>query len=442
MVKQQKSAKGRWLLLIVLTLASIVFTGCEKGSLGVKGGTAIGYVINVSTDKPIAEVLVRAVNPHQSMTTYTSGDGSFQFHDMTQGQWTFSVEKTGYVLARDASASDTATISAAQVNVNNGETVVVPTIRMDILIDSVKGSLKGYPIDNLTGRPLRNFSVTLTEPYIYRKTKTFETAEDFRDTGFTGIPGGRQVKFSLSCNNYQSKNLAMPNAQFGDTNIVIGLTPTDLGIIKVDPFTLSVSGTLRNLPGYILDSQNRDIVIWAESAGKVVASYTATQGSFDTYKGTVTYSIGNVPITAGSVAMKCKIRGYDVVTINPAVSLPSTMPGGVISGIDADFANIEPITRDLRVVVTGSDPGSSRSSFAPGDIARIYIQQGGKDIVPYVDVVSVNYRAEGYISGVITGYPINIIVVNMTVGYFKTTSQPITVLEDGNSAFTVNVDLR
>ncbi|MEW6711185.1 MAG: carboxypeptidase-like regulatory domain-containing protein, partial [Candidatus Riflebacteria bacterium] len=102
MVKQQKSAKGRWLLLIVLTLASIVFTGCEKGSLGVKGGTAMGYIMNVSTDKPISEVLVRAVNAHQSMTTYSTGDGSYSFHDMTQGDWSFSVEKTGYVLSKEA----------------------------------------------------------------------------------------------------------------------------------------------------------------------------------------------------------------------------------------------------------------------------------------------------------------------------------------------------
>ena len=441
MVKQQKSAKGRWLLLIVLTLASIVFTGCEKGSLGVKGGTAMGTVINVSTDKPIADVLVRAVNAHQSMTTYTSGDGSYQFNDMTQGDWSFSVEKVGYVLSKDTSASDTLTVEAAKASVNNGETVVVPTIKMDILIDSVRGTLKGYPIDALTGRPLRNFNVSIIDPYIYRKTKVFETAEDFRDNGFTGVPGGRSLQFSLNAANYQEVKLAMPNA--ADNNIVIGLTATDLGIVKVTPYTVSVSGTLRNLPGYILDSQSRDIVIWAESAGRVVASYTDTgAGAADTYKGSITYNLQNVPVTAGSVAIKCKIRGYDLVTINPAVSLPSNMPGGTIGSIDADFANIEPIKRDLRVVVTGSNPGTDRSSFQSGDIARIYIQQGGKDIVPYVDVVSVNYRAEGYISGVITGYPINILVVNMTAGYYTTTSQPITVLEDGGSAYTVNVSLQ
>lgn len=438
MVKQQKSPQGRWLLLIVLALASIVFTGCEKGSLGVKGGTAIGTVINVSTDKPIPEVLVRATHHDQSMSGYTSGDGTFTFNDMQQGDWTFSVEKVGYILSADPSASDTAVIHAAEAKVNNGETVLVPTIRMDMLVSSVKGTLKGYPVDAVTGRPLRNFKVNVLDPYIFRKSKTFETADDFKNSGFTGLEGGRQMQLSITCNNYIEKPLTN---SAGDTNITIGFTSTDLGVIKVEPMKVSISGTLRNLPGYILDSQNRDIVIWAEAAGRVVASYTDVNAQ-DAFKGSITYNLANIPVTAGSVAVKCKIRGYDLVTINPAVSIPSTMPGGVIGSIDADFANIDPITRDLRVIITGTEPeDDTRSSFANGDIARIYIQEGGKDVVPYVDVVSVNNRAEGYISGVITGYPITLLVVNMTAGWNKTTSQPITVLENGNSAYTVTVAL-
>jgi hypothetical protein len=439
MVKHQKSPKGRWLLLIVLALASIVFTGCEKGSLGVKGGTAIGTVINVSAnDKPIPEVLVRATHHDQSLTTYTSGDGTYTFNDMQQGDWTFSVEKSGYVLAADTSASDTAAINAAEVKVNNGETVIVPTIRMDMLIDSIKGTLKGYPVDMMTGRPLRNFNVNVLDPYIYRKSKKFEIADDFKNTGFTGLSGGRSMKFSITCDNYYEQNLTTVD---GDDNITIGITPTNLGVIQMRPMTLSVSGTMRNLPGYILDSTDQDILVWAEAAGRVVASYTDTQTQ-NAFKGSINYTLENIPITAGSVAVKCKIRGYDVVTINPAVSLPSTMPGGVIGSIDADFANIDPITRDLRIIVNGTEPDEdTRSTFASGDIARIYIQQGGKDIVPYVDVVSVNNRAEGYISGVITGYPIKIIVVNMTAGWNKTTSDDITVLEGGNSAYTVLLTL-
>lgn len=442
MVKQQKSAKGRWLLLIVLAMASIVFTGCEKGSLGVKGGTAMGYVIDGS-NKPISEVLVRANGggeAHQSMSTYTGGDGSFTFNEMGKGDWVFNVEKYGYALSSGAqTGTDTTNVEAAHATVNNGETVMIPTIKMTSTQETVRGVLKGYPIDKVTGRPLRNFTVSVIEPYAYRKSKTFEMAEDFRDVGFTGLQGGN-LSFAITCQNYTqylTSDPANPASQ-----VTIGMTPTDLGVIKVEPLTVSVAGTLRNLPGYVLDTQARDIVIWAEAAGRVVASFTDVAGGADSYKGSVTYKIDGIPASAGSVAVKCKIRGYDLVTINSAVSLPVNMPGGVIGSIDADFANIDPIRRDLRVVVTGTAPSESRSSFETNDICRIYIQQGGKDIVPYVDVVSVNYRAEGYISGVITGYPIKVLAVNMTAGYFSVLSADITVQEDGNSAYTVDVKLQ
>jgi hypothetical protein len=439
MAKQQKLANGRWLLLLVLAMASIVFTGCEKGSLGLKGGTAIGSIINTVNDKPLSEVLVRATGPHQSMSTYTDGDGSFSFHDMSEGTWEFSVEKLGYILINETS-TDTMSIVAAEVDVHNGQTVTVPTIKMDMYIDKIQGSLKGYPIDRITGRPLRNFTVSQTDPFISRKSKTFELADDFKTTGFTGLPGGRQNRFTLTANNYNTKQLSLPNDNSG--NIPIGITPTDLGVIKMDPLTINIAGTLRNLPGYILDIENRDILIWAETAGKVVASFTDNNVA-DAYKGSVNYTLSNVPVTTGSVAVKCKVRGYDVITINPAVSIPSTMPEGVIGGIDADFGSYEPIKRDLRVVITGTAPSDDEpSSFNPGNVCRVYIKQGGRDIVPYVDVVSQNYRAEAYISNVITGYPINIIAVNQSYGYYRATSEDITVQEDGNSAFTYELQLQ
>jgi hypothetical protein len=440
MVKQQKSFKGRWLLLLVLAMASIVFTGCEKGSLGIKGGTATGLVVNDATDKPIPEVLVRASSAHQTLTTYTGGDGIYIFNDMTQGEWSLSIEKSGYTISNQT-GTDTVSVEAAKVNVNNGETVTVPTIKLDALTDTYRGTLKGYPIDEITGRPLRNFTVSVIDPYKYRKSKKFELAEDFRDVGFTGLNGGTAMKFSITCQNYEENKLTSDSNPTGD--IVIGKSATDLGVIKMKPLTLSIAGTLRNLPGYVLDAETRDIVIWAEAAGKVVASFTDTgaAGGGEAYKGSITYKLDGIPASAGSVAVKCKVRGYDLVTINPAVSIANNMPGGTIAAIDADFSNIEPIRRDLRVVVSGTEPDDEPSSFDPGDICRIYIQQGGKDIVPYIDVVSVNYRAEGYISGVITGYPINILAVNMSAGYHKVLSEPITVLEDGNSAYTVHVTL-
>ena len=440
MVKHTKTQRGRWLLLIVLSLASIVFTGCEKGSLGVKGGTAIGYIINSDDNKPISDVLVRASQGEggKSMTTYTAGDGKYSFHDLSEGSWNFNVEKYGYALiggGSDGNSSDTTNLVATTVAIKNGQTVTNPIIKMAKTESLYKGTLKGYPIDAVTGRPLRNFTVNQMTPYSQRKSKLFETAEDFRDSGWSGLKGGNH-HYTISCQNYQEYSTAGEDGS--GPEISIGPSAVDLGVIKLEPHKVSVSGALRNLPGYILGADSKDILIWAESAGKMVASSspdTALQGS-------VVYTISEIPVTVGAVSIKCKVRGYDVHTINTSVSLPNNIPGGTIAGIDADFHNIDPIRRDLRVVVTGTKPeDGTPSSFSPGEIARVYIKQGGKDIVPYVDVVSVNYKAEAYITGVITGYPIEIIVINQNNGFYKVTSEPFTVEEDGNTTYTTEVQL-
>ncbi|HAE41253.1 MAG TPA: hypothetical protein DCG57_21865 [Candidatus Riflebacteria bacterium] len=445
MVRQQTTAKGRWLLLIVLSLASIVFTGCEKGSLGIKGGSITGYVINSNNNQPIPDVLVKGISDtHVNTSTYSGGDGSFVMSDLTQGTWSLYVEKYGHALvSAESTGTQTANVVAATVHVANGETVTAQVIKMQKTQELVKGVLKGYPIDAVTGRPLTNFTVTQTYPYNQRKSKLFETAADFRDIGWSGLEGGDH-HYTITANNYVEHSTSAGVDGAAGNYISIGASAVNLGTIKVEPLKVSIAGTLRNLPGYVLEvsASERDMVIWAEAAGKVVATFTdtATEGA---YKGSITYRLSDIPVTAGSVSVKCKIRGYDLQTINQAVSLASNMPGGVIAGVDIDFANVEPIRRDLRIVVISTKPEDSKpASFKPGTTARVYLRQGGKDIVPYVDVVSVNYRAEAYFSGVITGYNLNVYAVNMQAGYYNVLSEPFKVQEDGNSVFTYNVQLK
>lgn len=441
MVKHQTTAKGRWLLLFVLTLASIIFTGCEKGSLGIQGGTITGYVINSANNQPVSEVLVRgagvtATGAHENKTVYTGGDGSFLITDISKGSWNLFVEKYGYSLAT-GQGSDTVNTPAASVNVNNGETVTAPVIKISKTSELVKGNLRGYPIDAVTGRPLRNFTVTQTTPYSQRKSKTFETSEDFRDVGWSGLEGGDH-HYTINCINYQEYSTAGTGG--AGAPISIGASPKDLGVIKLQPLTVNITGTLRNLPGYILEATQRDIIVWAEAAGKVVATYTE---GVNALKGSIAYTLTEIPVTAGTVAVKCKIRGYDVVNISSAVSLPSNLPGGTIAAVDCDFANIEPIRRDLRIVVVSTPPESTKpGSFVPGQTARVYIKQGGKDIVPYVDVVSVNYRAEAYFSGLITGYDINVVAVNMNEGYYTAESPNFKIQEESSSAYTLTLTLK
>ncbi|MBP5469794.1 MAG: carboxypeptidase regulatory-like domain-containing protein [Candidatus Riflebacteria bacterium] len=450
MVKTKTIIKHRIIMLFVLALARVLCTGCDKGSLGVKTGAIQGYVIDAETNQPISEVLIRGeglVNNGrntENKTTYTDGDGSFIFGNVSKGTWSIYVEKYGYELVGgETSWFGEESPAKRNIEVNNGETVVLTPIKMTKTASGTKGILKGYPIDALTGRPLTNFTITQETPTNQRKTKTFDSAATFRDTGWTGLEGGEH-EYTITCNNYQPQSLSIStnsgsSGPWGSSggSITIGKSPVNLGTIMMQPLTVDISGTLRNVPGYVLDSPN--IVAWAESAGKVVASYTEVTG--EAGKGTIIYTISRVPVTAGSVSIKCKIKGYDVITINSSVGIASANPGGTIAGIDLDLSTQEPIKADLRVIVLSSEPDEDgKCSFKTGHVARVYVQSGGNDIVPYADVTSVNYGGEVTISGVITGYPLKVIAVNQNEKFHKGEAD-IAKIQEGTDIYPVTIDM-
>lgn len=423
----------RWLLFVGLTLSSFLFTGCEKGSLGVKNGTVQGFVYEFLTNKPVADVLISGKHATQniSMMATTGADGKYTLNNLEPGAWDIVPSKPGYFFLV---ASETESAQKVTATIQNGETTTAPIIRMIKNIAFMKGTLKGYPVDAITGNPLSNFTVKQTSPDEQIKSKLFESATDFKEGGWTGLEGGSH-DYQISADNYQPTIVQA---------IKITNGVTDLGLVKMNPMTLSISGTLRNLPGYVIgqdqtqpDSGNWSF--WAEASGKVVATNSSTAG--DSFKGTVVYTLNGVPVTAGQVSIKCKIRGYDLTVINPAVSISAQRPSGTIAGIDCDFANVEPIRRDLRVVVqSGNKPEPDNpSSFLEGEVARVYVRQGGQDVVPYVDVVGHNHMAEATFSGLPTGYPLEVLVVNLSRGYISGGKSNVLLQENGDSQYTVQV---
>jgi hypothetical protein len=387
----------------------------------VKPSLIKGYVLNVSNSQPIPEVAIQVQSVEGSLYTYktymTGGDGCFTIPDLNKGLYTLSPEKFGWVA--------TPTTQVYTVHVVQGETVQAPMIWMEKKANTTKGTLRGYPIDGTTGSPLQNFTISMKDPAKY---KIFETSQDFKEAGWAGLEGGAR-EFTITCENYK------PFAATG----TIGITPFELGIIRMNPEMVSIMGTIRNLPGYIIGdstSANFSMQVWAESANKVIAS-----GSVSGSGGQAQYVIPNIPVSIGNVSVKCKIRGYDLTVINPSLNIPKQRPTGIIGGVDVDFANIEPIKRDVRVVVRGSKPAPGEvSTVDNGDIIRVYIRQGGKDIVPYVDVVGNNFMAEAYFTGVVTGYKLDFLAVNLNRGYnSKSTSE--TILEDGGTTFTLDLPI-
>jgi len=440
-----KQSNLRWLLFVGLALSSFIFTGCEKGSLGVKNGTIQGHVFEYLTNKPIPDVMITAKHvagvggaaaQNLSQNVTTGADGLYTLIDLEPGIWDMRPTKPGYVYVVSSTTVDPneAKVSAS---IQNGETSPAPIIQMSKNIIYMKGILKGYPIDAVTGSPLMNFTVKQTSPDYLTKSKMFDNATEFKENGWTGVDGGRH-DYSIICENYLPFFTAT-----GATIITNGVT--DLGLIKMQPETVAITGILRNMPGFIIGPQAAvpavdfaNWVFWADAAGKQVSSQSTAVA--DSFKGTVQYILKNVPVTVGQVSIKCKIRGYDVVTINPAVNIPAQRPSGTISGIDLDFANIDPLRRDLRVVIQGeSQKSDTPATIIDGEILRVYIKQGGKEVVPYVDVVGHNVMAEAFFSGVMAGYPLEVLVVNLTRGYISGGKTNVLLQENGESVFTIQV---
>ncbi|MBF0499550.1 MAG: hypothetical protein HQM09_05430 [Candidatus Riflebacteria bacterium] len=189
---------------------------------------------------------------------------------------------------------------------------------------------------------------------------------------------------------------------------------------------IAIQGVLRNLPGYILGTPDflSRFTIWAEANGRVVATETQLIG-------TTLYRLSGIPVTAGSVTIKAKIRGYDLATLHPAVVLNPSQPAGVIAGIDVDFSMLQPIQRDVRLIVKSDGPGSD-ASFPGGARARVYASEVGQS----VDVVSNNGWAEAMLTGIPTGWPLSFFAVNTDHGNFTGKLGPIIIPEDGGSVYT------
>jgi len=194
---------------------------------------------------------------------------------------------------------------------------------------------------------------------------------------------------------------------------------------------LTIRGVLRNLPGYILETPNftSRFRIWAEANGAVVATDAQLLG-------TTVYELSGVPVTAGRVTIKAYIRGYDLVTLHPGVTLNQSQPIGTIAGIDIDFHQMRPITRDVRLLIR-SNGGDEDASFPPGARARVYCKETGHA----AETVSQNFFGEAWLMDVPTGWPLNFQAINLDSGWFSGSLGPITIPENGGTAFTESITL-
>ncbi len=83
-------------LLLIIALVTIA-TSCEPVTYDIFGGIS-GEVIDFDSGDPIPQATV-TLSP-TGKNTYTGLDGTFEFIDLDEHQYTVTVQKTGYITNR------------------------------------------------------------------------------------------------------------------------------------------------------------------------------------------------------------------------------------------------------------------------------------------------------------------------------------------------------
>jgi hypothetical protein len=81
------------IIFMMLCVASISLTSCDPVTYDTFGGIS-GTILEMETGEPIKNALL-TVSPG-GKNTYSGSDGFFEFQDLEAGQYTLTVQATGY----------------------------------------------------------------------------------------------------------------------------------------------------------------------------------------------------------------------------------------------------------------------------------------------------------------------------------------------------------
>ena len=328
MNKERRNPKTFGLLTALFIVLILTLVGCEKGSLGLSGGSVSGTVIDGQTLVGIAGVNVTARSGttdtnKASKFTSTDSQGNYFFNDMRADEWTLTFDKFGY------NPIDETASSSPKVVVVNNENSLVPHVRMDSTIENqyvtVRGTLKDATNGTLITYGNANF-VFGKESFSNRLPTEFTT-------GFRIPASANPVTCDISVAGFQpiSFSIQRPSAD------------VDLGTIMLQPESYKVVGRWTDVPGWVFQAAPT-ANIFAYAGNRLVATATSTLNS-------QSFEIPGIP-KGTSVSIEAEIKGYRMN--GPVVVYPSGDFQGTIYQTFSLKNNFAQIMRDVRLVVSGS----------------------------------------------------------------------------------------
>ncbi|PKL44723.1 MAG: hypothetical protein CVV41_04990 [Candidatus Riflebacteria bacterium HGW-Riflebacteria-1] len=331
MIRERRSPRAFGILAALFLVLIVSLAGCEKGTLGLKGGGISGSVLDSRTLTGIAGVSVWAFsvgdeekNNAATKFTNTDSNGNYYFSSMRAGGWALGFDKPGY--SPIAAASD-----AANLVVVNSENTYLPAVRMVQLYENQYVTVTGNLKDAVNGTMITygNAQFVFGQQTFNNRLPTELT------TGFRIPATTEETRLIITVTGYERKAYTFENGILSDRNI---------GTILLQPETYSVIGRWQDVPGWVFTA-NPVANIFAYAGNRIVATATANVSDQQ-------FTIPGIP-RGVSVSIEAEIKGYRMN--GPIVVYPSGDFQGTIYQTFSLKNNFSPIMRDVRVIVSGTN---------------------------------------------------------------------------------------
>jgi hypothetical protein len=149
------------LVLLIFAIADTHAIAQGPGSSGTRETFVLsGTVVNSVTGEPIPRALVRT-NGLAARTTFSDGEGHFQFEDMPAGQVTLTAQKPGYSSEQDDTGYS---VHSVQVGATTGS----QTVKLQ-----PQGAIWGR-ITDVSGQPIEHIAVRLSSRALREGRKSWE----------------------------------------------------------------------------------------------------------------------------------------------------------------------------------------------------------------------------------------------------------------------------
>ena len=348
MIKERRGPKSLGFLMALMLVLVGCLVGCNHGSLGLRGGSISGYVVDSRTLVGISSVYVVASSEEDgddtaAATRYTTTDsnGKFAFSNLRSDVWTIGFSKTGY------SPIDITASEAVKVAVVNGEHIALPRVEMVQNYTNQYVHVKGTLVDGINGNTITYGNTN----FAFGSTSFSNRLPTEFTSGFDVPSSIGEIKVIITVEGYKSLTIPLDNL----------INDYDFGRISLTPETYKVVGRWTNAPGWVTSAAPTATII-ARSGNNVVSRATSVVGGGDQ-----SFELPDIP-RGTSVAIEVELLGYRMnspITVYPA----SDFQGTIYQNFDLKN-NFSAITREVRIFYMSS-------TISSGDRVGAYCEQTG-----------------------------------------------------------------